>query len=48
MKIYRTRGLPFMKSKDRIIIQKIISYIDDVEKYVEGLDARNFFDDKKQ
>ncbi len=36
-----------MKSKDRIIIQKIIGYIDDVEKYVEGLDARNFFDDKK-
>ena len=36
-----------MKSKDRIIIQKIISYIDDVEKYVEGLQAKEFMDDKK-
>lgn len=36
-----------MKSKDRIIIQKIISYIDDVEKYIEGLDAMEFLDDKK-
>ncbi len=29
-----------MKSKDRIIIQKIIVYIDDIEKYVEGLQAK--------
>ena len=36
-----------MKSKDRIIIQKIIGYIDDVEKYVEGLEAKDFLDDKK-
>lgn len=36
-----------MKSKNRIIIQKIIVYIDDVEKYVEGLEARDFLDDKK-
>lgn len=36
-----------MKSKDRIIIQKIIVYIDDVEKYTEGLEARDFLDDKK-
>ena len=36
-----------MKSKDRIIIQKIISYINDIENYVEGLDAMNFLDDKK-
>lgn len=36
-----------MKSKDRIIIQKIITYIDDVEKYIEGLEARDFLDDKK-
>lgn len=36
-----------MKGKDRIIIQKIIGYIDDVEKYVEGLQARDFLDDKK-
>lgn len=36
-----------MKSKDRIIIQKIITYIDDVEKYIEGLSAIEFLDDKK-
>ena len=36
-----------MKSKDRIIIQKIISYIKDVEKYVEGMEAKEFLDDKK-
>lgn len=36
-----------MKSKDRIIIQKIIVYIDDVIQYVYGLDAKSFFDDKK-
>ena len=36
-----------MKSKDRIIIQKIIVYIDDIEKYVEGLQAKEFMDDKK-
>ena len=37
-----------MKSKDRIIIQKIIGYIDDVGKYVEGLEAKDFLDDKKR
>lgn len=26
-----------MKSKDRIILQKIISYIKEVESYIEGL-----------
>ena len=36
-----------MKSKDRIIIQKIINYIDDIEKYVDGLEAMDFLDDKK-
>ncbi len=36
-----------MKSKDRIIIQKLIVYIDDIEKYVEGLQAKDFLDDKK-
>lgn len=36
-----------MKGKDRIIIQKIINYIDDVEKYIEGLEAKDFLDDKK-
>lgn len=36
-----------MKSKDRIIIQKIIVYIDDIEKYITGLEAKDFLDDKK-
>lgn len=36
-----------MKSKDRIIIQKLINYIDDIEKYVDGLSAKDFLDDKK-
>ena len=36
-----------MKGKDRIIIQKIIGYIDDIEKYVEGIQAKDFLDDKK-
>jgi len=36
-----------MKSKDRIIIQKIIGYIDDVENYIEGVEAKDFLDDKK-
>ena len=33
---------------DRIIIQKIINYIEDIEKYIENIDAKDFFDDKKQ
>ena len=36
-----------MKSKDRIIIQKIIIYIEDTEKYTEDMDAKDFLDDKK-
>lgn len=36
-----------MKSKDRIIIQKLIGYIDDIEEYVAGLQAKDFLDDKK-
>ena len=36
-----------MKSRDRIIIQKIIGYIEDIEKYVDGLQAKDFLDDKK-
>ena len=36
-----------MKSKDRIIIQKIVGYIDDVEKYTDGIEAKDFLDDKK-
>ncbi len=41
------KELSFMKSKDRIIIQKIISYISDIEEYVKGLEANMFFEDKK-
>ncbi len=36
-----------MKSKDRIIIQKIIKYIEDIEIFVEGMQAIDFLDDKK-
>jgi len=36
-----------MNSRDRIIIQRIVGYIDDVEKYVDGIEARDFLDDKK-
>ncbi len=36
-----------MKGKDRIIIQKIITYIDDVKEYIKDLDAKEFLDDKK-
>lgn len=35
-----------MKSKDRIIIQKIIGYIDDIQKYINNLQAKDFLDDK--
>lgn len=47
MKKFERKELLYMKSKDRIIIQKIISYIDDVEQYIEGIDVKNFLDDKK-
>ncbi len=36
-----------MKAKDKIIIQKIINYINDIEEYVKGLQPREFLDDKK-
>ncbi len=36
-----------MKSKDRIIIQKIIGYINDIESYIDGLKAKEFLGDKK-
>lgn len=36
-----------MKSKDRIIIQKVIRYIEDIEQYIAGLEAKDFLDDKK-
>ena len=47
MKIYKMKGLLYMKSKDRIILQKIIGYINDIEKYTEGMQATDFLDDKK-
>ena len=36
-----------MKNKDKIIIQKIIGYINDIEQYTKGMQAENFFEDKK-
>lgn len=36
-----------MKSKDRIILQKIINYIKDIETYVYNLDTHIFIDDRK-
>lgn len=36
-----------MRSKDRIIIQKMVTYIEDVEKYIEGMSAKEFLEDKK-
>ncbi len=47
MMIFKRKELLYMKSKDRIIIQKIIGYIDDIETYVDGLEAKDFLDDKK-
>ena len=43
----KRKELLYMKSKDRIIIQKIINYIEDIEKYIYKLDAKQFLDDKK-
>lgn len=36
-----------MKSKDRIIIQKIINYIDDIENFIYEMEGKMFFSDKK-
>ncbi|MDR2884029.1 MAG: DUF86 domain-containing protein [Deferribacteraceae bacterium] len=36
-----------MKEKDRIILKKIIAYIDDIADYVSGLDFNTFLADKK-
>ena len=36
-----------MKSKDRIIIQKIINYITDVEEFIENLDYKDFYIEMK-
>lgn len=37
-----------MTSKDRIILQKISGYIDDVAQYIHGLSFEQFMTDKKQ
>ncbi len=36
-----------MKSKDKIILQKISGYIDDVVQYIHGLSFEQFMADKK-
>ncbi len=36
-----------MKGKDRIIIQKIIMYINDVENFIQNMNMKLFFEDKK-
>ena len=36
-----------MKNKDRIIIQKVIGYINDIKSYTVELDSKSFLDDKK-
>lgn len=36
-----------MKGKDRIIIQKIIGYINDIESYVNNMNSDDFCKDKK-
>ena len=33
--------------KDKIIIQKVISYINDIQQYVKDLKREEFFEDKK-
>ena len=36
-----------MRDKDKIIIRKIIDYIDDTQQYVKDLKREEFFEDKK-
>jgi uncharacterized protein with HEPN domain len=36
-----------MIGKDKILLQKIIIYIDDVSQYVQGFDFETFLQDKK-
>ena len=36
-----------MKDKDKIIIKKIIVYIEDIKTYVGNMQAEEFFEDKK-
>ncbi len=36
-----------MTGKDRIILQKISTYIDDVTQYIDGFSFENFMADKK-
>lgn len=37
-----------MKSKDRIIIQKVIRYIEDIEQYIAGLEAKDILLKEKE
>ena len=36
-----------MKERDKIVLKKIVGYIDDVAQYVSGLDSEAFLKDKK-
>ena len=36
-----------MTSKDRIVLQKISGYIDDVAQYIHGISFEQFMTDKK-
>jgi len=36
-----------MQSKDRILIQKIITYINEIKGYVDNMKAEDFLEDKK-
>lgn len=36
-----------MKSKDKIIIKKIVEYINDIEQYTQNMETEEFFKDKK-
>lgn len=47
MKLFKKRGYYYMQSKERIIIQKIIKYIDEIKEYTENLTSHEFLQDKK-
>jgi len=47
MRQYEKRGCYYMQSKERITIQKIINYINDVTKYTECMTLQDFLQDKK-
>lgn len=39
--------MSYMTAKDRVILQKINAYINDVAQYVDGLSFRDFMEDRK-